>query len=113
MAVDLADWVTDVDGDPIEVVSFEVVSANGGVITEDLVYTPPEQRGRGYATEILRLALVECRRLGIGRALVTCDIDNPASRRVIEKNGGEFDGIIDDPEIEIPKRRYWVDTGLG
>ena len=70
----------------------------------------PSKRGRGFATEILRLALDRCRELGIERALVTCDIDNPASRRVIEKNGGQFDGIVDDPEIEIPKRRYWIGT---
>jgi predicted acetyltransferase len=45
------------------------------------------QRNRGYATQMLRLTLPIAAQLGIARILVTCDEDNLASRRVIEKNG--------------------------
>jgi predicted acetyltransferase len=45
-------------------------------------------RRRGHATAMLRQALPIARGLGIDRALVTCDVDNVASRKVIERNGG-------------------------
>ncbi len=63
----------------------------------------PSERRKGYATEMIRPALVECKKLGIGRVLITCDKDNIGSARSIVKNGGvlenEFvnaDGDIED-----------------
>jgi predicted acetyltransferase len=70
----------------------------------------PEFRRKGYATEILRQALViagEC--LGLDRVLVTCDDDNVASIRTIEKNGGVMENTVAGPDLATPKRRYWVD----
>jgi predicted acetyltransferase len=67
----------------------------------------PSARRRGHATAMLRAALPVARELGIERALITCDADNVASRRVIEKNGGGFEdrrGI---------KLRFWVPTAPG
>ena len=69
----------------------------------------PRYRGRGYATEILRQSLVVARSLGIDRVLVTCDEDNPASARVIEKCGGTFEGSVDDGSSATRKLRYWID----
>jgi predicted acetyltransferase len=69
----------------------------------------PEFRSRGYATEILRQSLELARdRLGLRRALVTCDDDNVASRRVIERNGGVLENVVTGPDLTVPKRRYWV-----
>ncbi len=48
----------------------------------------PSERGRGYATAMLRLALEHVRELGIARVLLTVSPDNAASIRVIEKCGG-------------------------
>jgi predicted acetyltransferase len=48
----------------------------------------PSARRRGHVTAMLQAALPIARGLGIGRALITCDVDNVASRKVIEKNGG-------------------------
>jgi len=31
------------------------------------------------------------------------------SRRVVEKCGGILENIIEDPQLEVPKRRYWID----
>jgi predicted acetyltransferase len=71
----------------------------------------PEFRRRGYATEILRLSLeIAHDKLGIRRALVTCDDDNIGSIKTIEKNGGVLENVIDGPDLEKPKRRYWIDT---
>ena len=54
----------------------------------------PNFRNKGYATEILRLGLKKANKLGITEAIVNCNIDNMASRRVIEKNNGKLIGII-------------------
>jgi predicted acetyltransferase len=72
----------------------------------------PEFRRRGYATEILRLALPIARVKGgnLRRVLVTCDDDNVASIRVIEKNGGVLENVVNAPELDTPKRRYWIDV---
>jgi len=48
----------------------------------------PSERGRGFGTIILARTLVLARSSGLARVLVTCDPENHASRRVIEKNGG-------------------------
>lgn len=61
-------------------------------------------RRQGHATAMLRAALPAARGLSIGRALVTCDADNVASRRVIERNGG----VLEDQRGV--KLRYWVST---
>lgn len=71
----------------------------------------PSHRNRGYATEMLRQALPVASAIGIDRVLITCDDNNPASRRVIEKNGGIYDGVIASPESDVPKRRYWINIG--
>lgn len=70
----------------------------------------PSCRSRGYATEMLRQALPVCAALGLEKVLVTCDTDNPASRRVIEKCGGVLENITDDSRLKVQKRRYWIAT---
>jgi predicted acetyltransferase len=47
----------------------------------------PRFRRNGFAGEILDLALIEARNVGICEALLTCEADNLASRRVIESHG--------------------------
>jgi predicted acetyltransferase len=64
----------------------------------------PSARRRGYATEMLRLALGQARRLGIEQALITCDVDNVGSRTVIERNGG----VLEDERNG--KLRFWAPT---
>lgn len=69
----------------------------------------PAVRGRGYATEILRLSLVLLREeLGVDRALVTCDDHNIASARTIERNGGVLQDVRVPPGGGAAKRRYWI-----
>ena len=70
----------------------------------------PSCRRRGYATAMLRKAIPICASLGIDKVLVTCDEDNIASRKVIEKCGGEFENITDYPVMDVQKRRYWIRT---
>ncbi len=48
----------------------------------------PWKQGRGLATAALALMLPEARAVGLSCVELTTDPDNPASQRVIEKNGG-------------------------
>ncbi|MBR4428865.1 MAG: GNAT family N-acetyltransferase, partial [Clostridia bacterium] len=47
----------------------------------------PSERRKGYATKMIRLALDECRKLGITRVLMTCEKTNIGSARSIINNG--------------------------
>lgn len=67
----------------------------------------PAHRRRGFATEILCQALLIARAEGLGAVLVTCEEDNLASARVIERLGG----VLEDVRVEpggAPKQRYWI-----
>jgi len=44
------------------------------------------------------------------RVLVTCDDDNVGSIKTIEKNGGVLESIVTGPDVDKPKRRYWIAT---
>jgi predicted acetyltransferase len=70
----------------------------------------PSQRRRGYATDMLWQALPICAGLGIEKALVTCDTDNVASIKVIERCCGIFETVTSYPELKVQKRRYWLTT---
>lgn len=61
------------------------IELDGGHVSYDV---RPSERGRGYGRELLRLALVECSRLGLRRVLLTTAPDNERSIRVIRANGG-------------------------
>lgn len=71
---------------------------------------PPPLRGKGYATVLLKLLLDMAFRRGLTSVLLTCDTDNDASRRVIEKCGGRFDGLYMVPPFH--KRMYWFERGM-
>lgn len=72
-------------------------------------YIRPDQRGRGYAKEALRLALGELHKLGERQALITPRETNTASVRVVEANGGRLENAVRDPETGTVYLRYWVD----
>jgi predicted acetyltransferase len=67
----------------------------------------PSARGRGHATAMLAAVLPRAAAIGIDPALVTCDVDNVASRRVIEHAGGELE------DERHGKLRYWVPTAAA
>jgi predicted acetyltransferase len=69
----------------------------------------PAYRRRGYATEMLRQSLAVARSVGVERALVTCDDDNVASARTIERCGGALEDVVRVDGTSL-KRRYWVPT---
>ena len=65
------------------------------------------EREKGYATEMLELALKECRKLGIREVLLTCDKNNIASVKTIIKNGASLENEVQE-ESGITQR-YWID----
>ncbi len=72
-------------------------------------FVRPSLRGQGYGTCQLALMLEHVRKAGLRRVLVTCDADNLASARVIEKNGGR----LTSQDISYHSRklvsRYWIE----
>jgi len=67
----------------------------------------PSERGKGYASEMLRLGLNYCNMLGLEKVMVACYKENLASARTILKNGGvlEREFIYDDgKEVQV----YWI-----
>lgn len=69
----------------------------------------PSERRKGYAKEQLRLCLIWCREtLGLDKVLISCEPDNPASRRVILANGGVYERTVHEPGEDIDLERYWI-----
>lgn len=72
-----------------------------------------DERQKGYGMAILKLTLERARELGLERVLVTCDEDNIASAKIIERNGGVLEDMYQEDETAVPKRRYWIDLVQG
>jgi predicted acetyltransferase len=68
----------------------------------------PSQQRKGYGTLILKLVLEKAQEIKLERVLITCDVENLGSRRVIEANGGELEGEFQLDFYEKPIRRYWI-----
>lgn len=75
-------------------------------------YIRRDQRRKGYGREILRQALIELRRMGETRALITVYMDNIASIRVIEANGGVFESEGQGADGHR-LGRYWIELHKG
>jgi len=69
----------------------------------------PGFRRRGYATDILRQSLGVAASIGLKRVLLTCDVDNVGSARVIEICGGVLENVVAGAG-SVPRRRYWVEV---
>ncbi|TCC51177.1 GNAT family N-acetyltransferase [Kribbella capetownensis] len=66
----------------------------------------PSARGRGLAAWALGQVLEVARARGMDKVLVTCDEDNTASAKSIERNGGELEDIRE-TWLGLA-RRYWI-----
>ncbi|SDI97194.1 Acetyltransferase (GNAT) family protein [Frankineae bacterium MT45] len=78
-----------------------VLAEAGGHIGYHVV--APWQR-QGHATRMLAAGLIEARRLGLRRVLLTCAVENEPSRRVILANGGRPDGQAHGED------RFWIEV---
>lgn len=73
----------------------------------------PSERRKGYAKEMLKLALYECKKMGLDRVLLTCDRENIGSKKTIIANGGILENEVCD-EVNLSKsgviQRYWINV---
>jgi predicted acetyltransferase len=101
--------VADVDGELVGRTSLrfelnEFFATKGGHIGYGVV---PAHRRKGYATEILRQALIVIRAEGVNPVLVTCSDDNVGSYGAIENNGGVLESVVPSGTDAPGLRRYW------
>lgn len=89
-----------------EIESSEYLKNFGGHIGYGIL---PTERGKWFASEALKLALLEAKKLVTDnvKVLIVCLESNIASARVIEKNGGKFEKNITDNNGNL-YRRYWI-----
>ena len=82
----------------------ESLLLNGGHIGDGV---RPSERRKGYATQMIALALDECRALNIHKVLMVCDKNNIGSAKSIIRNGGILENEI---EVDgVTEQRYWID----
>ncbi len=76
-------WQEDEAGKPVTELPAHVLGHVGYTIL-------PNHAGNGYASAALAAVLAEARTIGLPFVKITCDANNTASRRIIQKNGGRF-----------------------
>lgn len=84
-------------------------------LDEDLIFTGghladgvrPSERGKGIATKMIALALEKYRLRDVSRILITCHLDNVASARTIQKNGGVLENEVTKDDGTVVQR-YWI-----
>ena len=64
------------------------------------------ERQKGYAAEMLRLALKEAKKIGLDRVLLTVDSDKTASIATMKKNGAVLENEV--PYLGKITQRYWI-----
>lgn len=73
----------------------------------------PEFRGQGIATFMLRFGLRYLRDIGVNHCFISCKVGNDHSQRTIEKCGGEFAAVVEDPTTPgAMYRTYWIPTAV-
>jgi len=71
----------------------------------------PSERLKGYAKQMLKLALEECIKLGIDNVLITCNKNNTGSYKTIIGNGGVLENeVINSISLDkhLITQRYWI-----
>ena len=69
----------------------------------------PQQRRKGYATEILRNVLELAERRGLKEVKLVCMADNPASKKTILRCGGQLTRFFDSGGVQ--KEEYGIRLG--
>lgn len=68
----------------------------------------PDYRNKGYGLQILKLALEKAIKIGLKEVILTCNVNNTASRKVIEKNNEKLLGTIFDEEENEHLYKYSI-----
>lgn len=97
-------WLEEPKGRPVERLPPHVLGHVGYSIL-------PAYAGNGYATAALAAMIREAHAIGLPRIAVTCDADNHASRRIIERNGGRLLDTFTAPIYGPgPRLRFSIET---
>lgn len=70
--------------------------------------TRPSERRRGYAKEMLRMALPYCREIGLDKVLITCIDGNIGSEKTIVANSGVYESTVHEPNENVDLKRFWI-----
>lgn len=68
----------------------------------------PSARGKGIATEMLRMLLQTDKAKEVKNILLTCDEHNVASEKTIRNNNGFFESVVDVGPHTSRKKRFWI-----
>ena len=107
-------WVIDENGEAIGMVRVrhylnDKLRDQGGHIG---YYIRRDKRNKGYGKQVLQQALEQLRKIGEQRALLTVDMDNIASIKVIEANGGLFESEGQGADGHR-FGRFWIEINEG
>ena len=69
----------------------------------------PSERRRGYAKEMLKMALPFCREIGIEQVLIACVDGNIGSEKTILANGGVYESTVYEPNGNENLKRFWIE----
>ena len=71
----------------------------------------PTDRRKGYAKQMLKLMLEECKKYDFEKVLISCDKENLGSSKTILAGGGILENEVED-EVGLTKsgiiQRYWI-----
>lgn len=68
----------------------------------------PSERRKGYAKEMLRMALPFCREIGLEKVLISCIDGNIGSEKTILANGGVYESTVHEPNGDRDLKRFWI-----
>jgi predicted acetyltransferase len=66
----------------------------------------PSERKKGYAIQMLKMALDICREKGMSKVLITCDRNNVASAKTMLENGAILENEVQENDKIV--QRYWI-----
>ena len=73
----------------------------------------PAHRGKGYGTIALKMLLEIAKADGLAGVQIPIEGDNPASKRIVVKNGGFLEKTVVDEASGGATYCYWVDLSKG
>ena len=68
----------------------------------------PSERRKGYAKQMLKMALPYCREIGLDKVLITCIDGNIGSEKTILANGGVYESTVYEPNKKEYLKRFWI-----